>query len=76
MILVSVQYIDLPDSISANYNGGFGIHFYNLEEAKAFARSESAPIPGTVSNRSAAICRVYNDGVLVEAWENGVLLFP
>jgi len=75
MILVSVQYTDKDASIAANYNGGWGMHFYNLAEAKAFARSESDELPGA-SNRSAAICRVYNDGVLVEAWENGVNITP
>ena len=74
MILVSVQYTDLPGS-TAELNGGFGMHFYNLTEAKAFARSESTPLSGA-SLRSSAICRVYNDGVLVEAWENGVDITP
>jgi len=76
MILVTVEFIDLPVSTSASYNGGFGIHFYNLNEAKAFAESQSTPIASASSDRDSSICRVYNDGVLVEAWENGVNITP
>ena len=75
MILVSVQFTDKPQGGAAIYNGGFGLHFYNLSEAKLFARSESTPLSGA-SQQSSAICRVYNDGVLVEAWENGVDITP
>ena len=75
MIVVSVQYIDKPQSTSAQYNGGFGIHFYNLVEAKLFARSESTPL-ASASPMSSAICRVYSEGVLIEAWENGVNITP
>jgi hypothetical protein len=75
MILVSVQYTDNPGVADAIYNGGFGMHFYNLVEAKAFARSESTPL-AAASARTTALCRVYDDGVLVEAWENGVDITP
>jgi hypothetical protein len=75
MIVVSVQYTDLTTSSGSLYNGGFGQHFYNLSEAKTFAESESTPIPGH-GTQMAALCRVYNDGILVEAWENGVNITP
>ena len=75
MIVVSVQYTDKPDEAVARNNGGFGIHFYNLSEAKLFAQSESTQLSGA-SPRTAAICRVYNDGVLVQAWENGSNITP
>ena len=72
MILVSVQYMDLPQSANALYNGGFAIQFYNLDEAKLFAQAESArPAGATISNAS-ALCRVYDEGVNVQSWENGV----
>jgi hypothetical protein len=76
MILVTVEFIDLPVTTSASYNGGFGVHFYNLNEAKLFARSQSEPISGAASDRDSSICRVYNDGILVEAWENGQDITP
>ena len=44
MIVVSVQYTDKPDEAVARNNGGFGIHFYNLSEAKLFAQSESTQL--------------------------------
>lgn len=68
MIVVTVQYVDQSGAL---YNGGFAQHFYNLNEAKTFARNESATYPGT--NVSAfAVFKVYNDGEIVEAWRNGV----
>ena len=72
MILVSVQYIDLPEGLVANYNGGFGMQFYNLDEAKLFAQSESSLPTGSSTSYGSALCRVYNDGVNVQSWENGV----
>jgi len=75
MILVSVQYTDSPQLTEAFYNGGFVMHFYNLDEAKLFARSESTPLAAAPS-RSSALCRVYNDGILIEAWSNGVDITP
>lgn len=76
MILVTVEFVDLPVTTAASYNGGFGIHFYNLTEAKAFAQSQSQPIAGAQSDRDSSICRVYSDGVMVEAWENGQNITP
>ena len=72
MVLVSVQYIDAPEQTSYLYNGGFGIQFYNLDEAKLFAQSESSLPAGSSASRGSALCRVYNDGVNVMSWENGI----
>ena len=75
MIVVTVQYTDKPQSVNAWYSGGFGIQFFNVAEAKLFARAESAS-PPDASLASSALTRVYNDGVLVEAWENGTNITP
>jgi hypothetical protein len=69
MILVSVQFID-TEAQGALYNGGLAVHFYNLAEAKLFAQNESAQYPGT-NNHARGLCKVYNDGVIVQVWENG-----
>ena len=71
MILVSVQYIDLPLSTDSYRNGGFGQQFYNLAEAKLFAQNESSIPTGATSDGGSALCRVYEDGVNVQSWENG-----
>jgi hypothetical protein len=68
MIVVTVQFID--ETTVATQNGGTSLQFYNLDEAKLFARYESSIYPGS-SQRTAALCKVYNEGLIVEAWQNG-----
>ena len=68
MILVTVQFIDADNQRN---NGGTSIHFYNLNEAKLFAQNESSIYP-TAGGQTPALCKVYNDGVIVEVWQNGI----
>jgi hypothetical protein len=68
MIVVTVQYID--ETTVATNNGGTSLQFYNLDEAKLFARNESQIYPGS-SQRTAALCKVYNDGEIEQVWQNG-----
>lgn len=70
MIVVSVQYTDAPQTQTTIYNGGTSVIFQVISEAKAFAEAEStASAYGLIY--AAALCRVYNDGVVVQAWLNG-----
>jgi len=69
MIVVTVQYIDGGSNI---HNGGTSLHFYNLQEAKLFARNESSEYPGATAPNIASLCKVFDDGIIVEVWENGI----
>lgn len=71
MIVVSVQYVDMPNANSV-YNGGMSVIFQVLAEAKSFAQIESN-VPNSYGlSADSALCRVYNNGVMVEAWLDGV----
>jgi len=74
MIIVTVQFTD-GNGAPAYYNGGFGVHFYNLNEAKLFAENESERFPGSAPY-SHALCKVYNNGQIVQVWEDGVDITP
>ena len=67
MIVVSIQFIDADNQRN---NGGTAIHFYNLDEAKLFAENESAVYPGA-GGQTPSLCKVYNEGSIVEVWQNG-----
>ena len=69
MIVVTCQYTDSTTIGSGNYNGGWALHFYNVDEAKNLARIESEPEGGIGS--IAAITKVYVDGVKVVQYIDG-----
>jgi len=69
MILVSVQSLDAASG-NASHNGTAVVHFYNLNEAKLFAENESLRYPGSDLNTE-ALCKVYNDGEIVQVWQSG-----
>jgi len=71
MIVVSVQYIDKPQSTNVFQNGGISVRFQVLAQALAFAETESS-VPASYGLASAAaLCRVYTNGVMVQAWLDG-----
>ena len=72
MVVVTVQYTDMPNTGNSAYNGGTSVVFQVLAEAKAFAQIESSVPDSYGLVADAALCRVYNSGVMVEAWLNGV----
>ena len=72
MIVVSVQYTDYPQTAATNNNGGAIVVFYVVSEALSFAEIESKSSQYGALVNSAALCRVYNNGVMVQAWLNGV----
>ena len=69
MIVVTVQYID--DEAVNIRNGGTAVHFYNLDEAKLFARAESEQYSGAKAD-TGALCKVYNEGEIIKVWQLGV----
>tara|TARA_B100000780_G_scaffold133793_1_gene93865 strand:- start:463 stop:690 length:228 start_codon:yes stop_codon:yes gene_type:complete len=71
MIVVSVQYTDYPQTATTNNNGGAAVVFQVLAEAKLFAQIESKSSEYGLTN-SAALCRVYIGGYMIQAWLNGV----
>lgn len=70
MVVVSVQYTDVAHTSNAYANGGTSVIFQVISEAKLFAETESKA--SEYLTYSSALCRVYNNGVMVEAWLNGV----
>jgi len=68
MIVVTVQFVDATSS--AQYNGGTSVIFQILAEAKAFAEEESRQLASAPA-KSDTLTKVYNNGVLVQAWYNG-----
>lgn len=66
MILVTVHCIDNSEG---TFNGAYGMHFYNLNEAQTFAREESNAL-GSYNNTQ-SWTRVYYDGVLLSEYVGG-----
>jgi hypothetical protein len=72
MIVVTCHTLDTPGGV-ATYNGAYALHFYNLNEALAFAQTESLPLEGSGVSTSVSWCRVYNDGQKLADYVNGTL---
>lgn len=69
MIIVTCQYLDNASGSAANYNGGYAIQLYNVNEALQFAKAESQLYNGI--NMTASWLRVYNNGVQIAQFLDG-----